>query len=90
MTFNCINRLLSRYNIKSVGLLLRKISGFLQLVKYGLGLQTLEVYSSPVSVVRFAGDRPDLDYPGKSTMVKYSINLEHFVHPTPEHQYPLY
>jgi hypothetical protein len=58
MTFSRISRFLSRHNIKSVGLLLRKISSFLQVVKDGLGLQTLRVYNIPVIVVRFALDIP--------------------------------
>jgi hypothetical protein len=39
MTFNRNSRLLSRHNIKSVGLAPKKIPGFLQPVKYDLGLK---------------------------------------------------
>jgi hypothetical protein len=37
-TFNCITRMLSRHNFRSVGLLLRTIPGFLWPVKDNLGL----------------------------------------------------
>lgn len=45
--FTCINRVLSQHNIKSVGLLLRKLSGFLQSVKDNLQLKKPVVYSIP-------------------------------------------
>jgi hypothetical protein len=44
MTLNHIRKLLSRHNIKSVGLPLRKIPQFL-LVKDDLGLKTPGIYS---------------------------------------------
>jgi hypothetical protein len=46
-TFNHISRVLSRHNIKSVGLLPRKIANFLQPMKDDLGLKTPGVYSIP-------------------------------------------
>jgi hypothetical protein len=74
MTFNCISRFLYRHNIKLVGLLLRKISSFLQVFKDGLGLQTLGVYSIPVSVVRFALDRPAIQLkPGSVSTISIFI-----------------
>jgi hypothetical protein len=45
--FTCINRMLSQHNIKSAGLLLRKLSGFLQSVKDNLQLKKPAVYSIP-------------------------------------------
>jgi hypothetical protein len=47
MTFSHNCRLLSRYNIKSVGLPLKKIHGFLRPVKDDLGLKTPGVRSVP-------------------------------------------
>jgi hypothetical protein len=47
MTFNSISRLLSKHNIKSVGLPLKKIPRFLLPVKDDLGLKTPGVYSMP-------------------------------------------
>jgi hypothetical protein len=47
MTFNRISRMLSRYNIKSVCLLPRKVANFLRPMKDDLGLKTLGVYSIP-------------------------------------------
>jgi hypothetical protein len=44
--FNCISRVLSQHNIKSVSLPLRKISRFLWSVKDNLGLKKLGVYKS--------------------------------------------
>jgi hypothetical protein len=46
-TFNHISRVLSRHNIKSVGLPSRKIASFLQPVKDDLGLKTPGMYSIP-------------------------------------------
>jgi hypothetical protein len=46
-TFNRITRLLSRHNIKSVGLPPKKIHGFLRQEKDDLGLKTPSVYSVP-------------------------------------------
>jgi hypothetical protein len=43
--FNRINRVLSRHNSKTVGLLPRKMSSFLLSVKDDLGLKTPRVYS---------------------------------------------
>jgi hypothetical protein len=47
MTFNHISRVLSRHNIKSVGLPPRKIANFLWPVKANLGLKTSGMYSIP-------------------------------------------
>jgi hypothetical protein len=46
-TYDCISRTLVKHNIRSVGLLLRKISSFLCPVKDDLGLRTPGVYSMP-------------------------------------------
>jgi hypothetical protein len=46
-TFNRISKVLSRNNIKSVGLPPRKIHSFLRPVKDKLGLRTLGVYRIP-------------------------------------------
>jgi hypothetical protein len=47
-TSNCVNRVLSKSNIKSVGVLLRNISkSFLQLIEDDLGLRTPGVCSIP-------------------------------------------
>jgi hypothetical protein len=45
--FNCISRLLSRHNIKSMDLPLKKVPRFLQHMKGDLGLKTPGVYSVP-------------------------------------------
>jgi hypothetical protein len=44
-TFNHISRVLMRHNIKTVGLLPRKITSFLQPIKNDLGLRTMGIYS---------------------------------------------
>jgi hypothetical protein len=45
--FNRISRVLSRHNVKSVGLPPKKVSGFLRPVKDNLGLRTPGVYKIP-------------------------------------------
>jgi hypothetical protein len=55
-TLNHISRVLSWQNFKSVGLLLRKISGFLWLVKVDLELR-IEQTVSPVNVAKSALER---------------------------------
>jgi hypothetical protein len=46
-TFNPISRVLSKHNIKIVGLLSRKLSSFLRPVKDDLALKTPDIYSIP-------------------------------------------
>jgi hypothetical protein len=46
-TFNCISRMLTRHNIKTVGVLPRKVTSFLLPIKDDLGLKTAAVYSIP-------------------------------------------
>jgi hypothetical protein len=46
-TYGRLSRMLAKHNIKSVGLLPRKISSFLHPVKDDLGLRTPGVYSIP-------------------------------------------
>jgi hypothetical protein len=47
ITFNHISKVLSKNNIKTVGLLLRKLSSFLHPVKDDLALKMPGVYSIP-------------------------------------------
>jgi hypothetical protein len=46
-TYGRFSRMLAKHNIKSVGLLLRKISSFLRPLKDNQGLRTPGVYSIP-------------------------------------------
>jgi hypothetical protein len=55
--YGYVGRMLAKYNINSVGLLLRKISSFLWPVKDGLGLNTPGVIADPVSVARCTLDK---------------------------------
>jgi hypothetical protein len=95
MTFNCISRLLSRHNIKSVSLLLKKIPSFLRPVKDDLGLKTPGVYSAPCKCgqvcigqtscsietrVKEHQHNIRLEHPDKSAMAKWNINLGHRIH----------
>jgi hypothetical protein len=47
LTFNFISRVLSRHNIKTLSLPLRKVTRFLQPVKDDLGLKVLGIYNIP-------------------------------------------
>jgi hypothetical protein len=93
-TFNRISRLLSRHNIKSVGLPPKKIPSFLWPVKNDLGLKTLGVYSMPCECgqdnigqtgrsiktrVKKHQCHICLQHPDKSAMAKHSINLDHSI-----------
>lgn len=43
------------------------------------------------TVAKSALDRPAVQLrPGSVNTISHGINLEHFVQPNPEHQYPLY
>jgi hypothetical protein len=89
---NCISRVLFSYNIKSAGLLPRKISGFLQPVKNDMGLRTPGVYSIPCECCKFYIKQTgcsiyiklkkhhwhiQLKHLDKSDMTEHSINLKH-------------
>jgi hypothetical protein len=56
-TFSRMSRLLSRHNLKSVGLLPKNIPGFLRPVKDDLGLNTPGVATYPAIVVRSTAGR---------------------------------
>jgi hypothetical protein len=91
-TSNHISRLLSRHNIKSVGLPPKKIPSFLWPVKDDLGLKTPGVYSVPCECdqvyigqtgrsietrVKEHQCHIHLQHPDKSAMVEHSISLDH-------------
>jgi hypothetical protein len=91
-TFNRISRLLSRHNIKSVGLPPKKIPGFLRPVKDDLGLKTPGVYSMPCECgqvyigqtgrsietrVKKHQRHIRLQHPYESAVAEHSINLDH-------------
>jgi hypothetical protein len=91
-TFNLISRLLSRHNIKSVGLPPKRIPGFLRPGKDDLGLKTPGVYSvsyecgqvyigqtgrSIETRVKDHQRHIRLQHPEKSTVAEHSINLDH-------------
>jgi hypothetical protein len=93
MTFNHISRLLSRHNIKFVGLP-PKIPSYLRLVMDNLGLKTPGVYSAPCECgqiyigqtghaietrVKVHQCHIQLEHSDKSAMAKYSINLGHCI-----------
>jgi hypothetical protein len=93
MTFDRISILLSRHNIKSVGLRPKNIPGFLRPVKDDLGLKTPGVYSVPCKCCQVYIGQTDryietrvkeqrhihLEYPDKSSVVEHSINLGHCI-----------
>jgi hypothetical protein len=91
-TFNRISRMLSRHNIKSVGLPPRKIANFLRPVKDDLGLKTPGVYSIPCECgqvyIEQTGCSIDtrikehhqhirLAHPDKSAVAEHSISRGH-------------
>jgi hypothetical protein len=91
-TFNRISRLLSRHNIKSVGLPPKKIPGFLRPVKDDLRLKTPGVYSVPCECGQvYIGQTGRsiktrvkehqchicLQHSDKSAVAEYSIYLDH-------------
>jgi hypothetical protein len=91
-TFNQINRVLARHNIKSVGLPQQKLSSLLRPVKDNLELKTPGVYKIPCEcgkvyigqTGRSIGTRLKehqrnirLEYPDKSAVADHSINQEH-------------
>jgi hypothetical protein len=86
-TFNRISRLLSRHNIKSVGLPPKKMPSFLQPVKDDLELKIPGVYSMPCECgqvyiktgVKEHQCHIHLQHPDKSTVAEPSINLDHSI-----------
>ncbi|XP_033607053.1 uncharacterized protein LOC117282253 [Cryptotermes secundus] len=90
--FNRISRMLSRHNIKSVGLPPKKKSNFLRPVKEHLGLRTPGIYSIPCECGKVyigqtghsVGTRLKehqrhlrLEHPDKSAVAEHSIELDH-------------
>jgi hypothetical protein len=93
-TFNHISKLLSKHNIKSVGLPLKKIPSFLQPAKDDLGLKTPGMYSMPCKCGEVCIGQTScsintrikkhqchihMEQPEKSAMVEHSINLGHYI-----------
>jgi hypothetical protein len=93
-TFNCIIRMLSRHNIKSVGLPPRNIPSFHRHVKDDLGLNTLGVYSvfgkcgqiyieqtghSIETIVEEHQSHIRLEHPDKSAVAENRIDLDHHI-----------
>jgi hypothetical protein len=95
MTFNCISRLLSRHNIKSVvDLAAKKTPSFLHPVKNDLGLKTPSVYSVACNCVQvYIGHtghtiktrvkeyrcHTQLEQPDKFAIAEHSINQGHCI-----------
>jgi hypothetical protein len=90
--FNQISRVLSRHNIKSVGLPLEKVSSFLWPFKDNLGLRTAGVYRIPCEGVYIGqtGRSMDtrlkehqrhfhLEHPDKAAMAEHSVDLGHCI-----------
>jgi hypothetical protein len=86
--FNRISRVLSRHNIKSVGLPSKEISNFLWPVKDPLELRTLGIYRIPCECGGQTGCTVDtmlkehqrhihLEHPDKSAAAEHSIEFEH-------------
>jgi hypothetical protein len=90
--FNRISRVLSRHNIKSVGLPPRRICSFLRPVKDKLGLRTPGVYRIPsecgMVYIGQTGRSVDtrlkehqrhvrLEHPEKSAVAEHSVDLGH-------------
>jgi hypothetical protein len=93
-TFNCISRVLSKHNIRIVGLLHRKVTNFLHPIKYDLGLKTPCIYSihsvqvwvyvgqigcSVETMVRKHHWHIWLYHLEKSAMTEHIINLGHHI-----------
>jgi hypothetical protein len=87
-TFNRISRLLSRHNIKSVGLPPKKIPSFLRPVKDDLGLKTPGLYSVPcecgevyIRQTRIKEHQCHicLQHPDKSAVVEHCISLHYCI-----------
>jgi hypothetical protein len=89
-TFNCISRVLSRHNIKTMGLPPRKLSIFLHPVKNDLSLEMPVSTAFPVSVGRCTLDKLEtrvkehhwhvcLYHPEMSAVAEHSINLGHCI-----------
>jgi hypothetical protein len=91
-SFNCISRMLSKHNIKTVGLLPRKLSSLLRPIKDDLALKMPGVYSIPCECGKvYTGQTGHsietrvkehhrhirLYHPEKSAMMEHSINLGH-------------
>jgi hypothetical protein len=100
-TFNQISRLLSRQDIKSVGLPSKKIPSFLRPVKDDLGL--LVCRSCPVSVVKSTSGRPPfhrdqgqgapVSHPSEAFRQMRSGRTQHQPgppHPTPGYHHPIH
>jgi hypothetical protein len=90
--FNRISRVLSRHNIKSVDLHLKKVSSFLRQVKDNLGLGTPGVYRIPCECGKVYIGQTDrsvdaklkehqphirLEHPHKSALTEHSVHLGH-------------
>jgi hypothetical protein len=93
-TFNCICMVLYRHNIKTVGLLPRKLSSFLWPIKDDLTVRTPGVYSilckcgkvytgqtghSVKTRVKEHIQHICLYHPNKSAVAEHSINLGHHI-----------
>jgi hypothetical protein len=94
-TFNRINRVLARHNIKSVGLPQQKLSNLLHPIKDNLELRTPGVYRIPCECGKVyigqTGRSIDtrlkehkrhirLEYPDKSAVAQHSFHQEHRIH----------
>jgi hypothetical protein len=88
------SRMLSRHNIKSVGLPPKKVSSFLRSIKDNLGLRTSGIYRIPCECGKVyigqTGLSVDarlkehqrhicLEHPDKSAMTDYSVDLGHLI-----------
>jgi hypothetical protein len=92
--FNRISRVLSQYNLKSVGLNPKKVSSFLWKVKDNLGLRTPGVHRIPCECSKVyigqTGRSVDtrlkkhqwyicLEHPDKSAVAEHSVDVGHYI-----------
>jgi hypothetical protein len=93
-TFNSISWVLSRHNIKTIGLPPRKFTSFLWIIKDDLGMKTLGIYGIPCECGKFyigqVGHSSEirikehnqhirLHHPEQSAVAEHRINLGHHI-----------
>jgi hypothetical protein len=79
MSSGWLSRMLTKCNIKCVGLLPRKISRLLPPVKDDLGLRTPGVYSTPCTSGQVYHWHIRLGYPDKLAVAEHRFNYNHLI-----------
>jgi hypothetical protein len=92
---NCISSMLTRHNIKTVGLLPKKAASFLWPIKDGLGLKTPCIYSIPckcgkvyIGQTEWSGSRITTSTSGCIISCDWALHKLGSLHPVSRHEYP--